>query len=62
MILRYEYKNKLAISAKQAFDLDYIKPPLRLPSLQTNVFWRRRFAQDEGNVWLRDTLVNLFAN
>ena len=53
---------KLAISAKQAFDLDYIKPPLRLPSLQTNVFWHRRFAQDEGNVWLRDTLVNLFAN
>jgi DNA-binding transcriptional LysR family regulator len=53
---------KLAISAKQAFDLEYIKPPLRLPNLQTNVFWHRRFAQDEGNVWLRDTLVNLFAS
>lgn len=53
---------KLALSAKMAFNLQYTKPPLRLPSLQTNVFWHRRFAQDEGNMWLRASLVDLFSS
>jgi len=44
---------KLAESAAQPFNLQYIRPPLRLPSLQTNIFWHRRFNQDEGNQWLR---------
>lgn len=52
---------KLAQGAALAFDLVYIKPPLRLPSLQTNIFWHRRFTNDAGNQWLRQTLVKLFS-
>jgi len=48
---------KLAASAAPVFRLAYIKPPLKLPRLQTNIFWHRRFAQDEGNQWLREFLV-----
>ncbi len=51
---------KLALSAAQHFRLAYSKAPLKLPKLQTNVFWHRRFAQDEGNQWLRQLLVELF--
>ncbi|AKZ62608.1 LysR family transcriptional regulator [Herbaspirillum hiltneri N3] len=52
---------KLAESAAQPFNLQYIRPPLRLPSLQTNIFWHRRFNQDEGNQWLRGFVSEHFA-
>jgi DNA-binding transcriptional LysR family regulator len=52
---------KLAESAATPFKLQYVKPPLRLPSLQTNVFWHRRFNQDHGNQWLRTLIATHFA-
>ncbi|MFA9273744.1 MAG: LysR family transcriptional regulator [Candidatus Aquirickettsiella gammari] len=52
---------KLAASAAAPFQLSFSKPPIKLPTLQTNIFWHRRFAQDEGNQWLRNLLVTLFA-
>ncbi|MFL9926233.1 LysR family transcriptional regulator [Herbaspirillum lusitanum] len=52
---------KLAESAAKPFNLQYIKPPLRLPSLQTNIFWHRRYNQDEGNQWLRNLISERFA-
>lgn len=52
---------KLAERAAAPFRLEYVKPPLRLPSLQTNVFWHRRYNQDEGSQWLRQLIVELFA-
>lgn len=48
---------KLAERAAAPFNLEYVKPPLRLPALQTNIFWHRRFNQDEGNQWLRNFIV-----
>lgn len=53
---------KLAASAATHFRLAYTKPPIKLPRLQTNIFWHRRFAQDEGNLWLRKLLVELFSD
>jgi DNA-binding transcriptional LysR family regulator len=52
---------KLAEQAAAAFGLAYAKSPLRLPALQTNLFWHRRYHRDEGNRWLRALLVELFA-
>jgi DNA-binding transcriptional LysR family regulator len=52
---------KLALSAAKAFGLNFTKPPIKLPKLQTNIFWHRRFAQDEGNLWLRNLLVEMFS-
>ncbi|WP_039785942.1 LysR substrate-binding domain-containing protein [Herbaspirillum huttiense] len=52
---------KLAESAAAPFGLRYIEPPLRLPALQTNMFWHRRYNQDEGNVWLRNLISAHFA-
>lgn len=52
---------KLAERAAVPFNLQCVKPPLRLPSLQTNMFWHRRFAQDEGNQWLRNFIAAHFA-
>ena len=53
---------KLAASAAAPFRLAYTKPPLKLPGLQTNMFWHRRFAQDGGLVWLRNLMTELFAD
>jgi DNA-binding transcriptional LysR family regulator len=53
---------KLAASAAAPFRLAYTKVPIKLPRLQTNIFWHRRFAQDEGNQWLRNLLVELFSD
>ncbi len=52
---------KLAERTATPFNLEYVRPPLRLPSLQTNIFWHRLFNQDEGNQWLRGFIADLFA-
>lgn len=51
---------KLAQRAALPFDLEFIRPPLRLPSLHTNIFWHRRFNQDAGNKWLRELIADCF--
>jgi DNA-binding transcriptional LysR family regulator len=52
---------KLAESAAGPFGLKWIEPPLQLPTLQTNVFWHRRFNHDPGIQWLRGLIVDVFA-
>lgn len=52
---------KLAVRAAESFGLEYAPLPLRLPALQTNMFWHRRFGQDAGNRWLRDFIAGIFA-
>jgi DNA-binding transcriptional LysR family regulator len=51
---------KLAERAAAPFGLQWITPPLKLPTLQTNIFWHRRFAQDPGNQWLRGLIADAF--
>jgi DNA-binding transcriptional LysR family regulator len=51
---------KLAKRAAAHFELEYIRPPLRLPALHTNIFWHRRFNQDSGNQWLRGLIADSF--
>jgi DNA-binding transcriptional LysR family regulator len=51
---------KLAQRAAAAFGLAYASLPVRLPSLQTNMFWHRRFNQDGGNRWMRDFIAGIF--
>lgn len=53
--------HKLAERAAVPFKLAFIRPPLRLPLLQTNMFWHRRFNQDTGNQWLRGLIGDTFA-
>jgi DNA-binding transcriptional LysR family regulator len=52
---------KLAESAAAPFGLKWIEPPLALPTLQTNVFWHRRFNHDPGVQWLRGLIADVFA-
>lgn len=52
---------KLAERAAGPFDLAYSDSPLPLPVLQTNMFWHRRYHQDEGGRWLRALVAGLFA-
>jgi DNA-binding transcriptional LysR family regulator len=51
---------KLAESAAKPFGLKWIEPPLQLPTLQTNVFWHRRFNHDPGIQWLRGLIADVF--
>ena len=52
---------KLAQRAAAPFQLAYTLPPLALPSLQTRLFWHRRYSQDAGNLWLRQLVAATFA-
>ncbi|QOL48718.1 LysR family transcriptional regulator [Massilia litorea] len=52
---------KLAERAGPPFGLAWITPPLKLPPLQTNMFWHRRYNQDPGNQWLRGLVAGTFA-
>ena len=51
---------KLAERAGPPFGLAWITPPLKLPPLQTNMFWHRRYNQDPGNQWLRGLVAGTF--
>ncbi len=51
---------KLAASAAPHFGLRTLAPPLRVPPLQTNLYWHRRFQRDAGSLWLRELLVQGF--
>jgi len=53
---------KLAESAVMPFKLHYQITPLRLPDLQTNIFWHRRYNEDQGNQWLRNLIVTTFGD
>ena len=52
---------KLAESAALPFKLLCQPSPVRLPDLQTNIFWHRRYNQDQGNLWLRKLIAGIFA-
>jgi DNA-binding transcriptional LysR family regulator len=52
---------KLAERAAGPFQLEVVTSPLKLPALQTNMFWHRRYNQDEGNRWLRTLVAEHFA-
>jgi DNA-binding transcriptional LysR family regulator len=51
---------KLAESAQEPFGLAWAASPLKLPLLQTNLFWHRRFNQDVASLWLRKVLLGVF--
>jgi len=53
--------HKLAESAALPFQLHYQASPLKLPALQTNIFWHRRYNQDHGNQWLRNLIASIFS-
>jgi DNA-binding transcriptional LysR family regulator len=51
---------KLAERTAGPFELEVAGSPLQLPALQTNMFWHRRYNQDEGGQWLRGLVAELF--
>ncbi|GAB1575944.1 LysR family transcriptional regulator [Bordetella petrii] len=53
---------KLAASAAPHFQLGMLTPPVRVPALQTNLYWHRRFHRDSGNQWLRGVVIETFAD
>lgn len=53
---------KLAERAAGPFGLSYSTPPLKLPQLQTYMFWHRRYHQDSGNQWLREFICQQFSD
>ncbi|AHV93751.1 lysR-type regulatory protein [Bordetella holmesii 30539] len=53
---------KLAASAASHFGLQMMTPPLKVASLQTNLYWHRRFQRDGANQWLRTLIIEVFAD
>ncbi len=54
--------HKLALAVAARFGLATLPPPIRIPALQTNVFWTRRLQRDAGHQWLRERLVEAFGD
>jgi DNA-binding transcriptional LysR family regulator len=52
---------KLAEQFERPLALRAIRPPIRLPELETHCFWHRRSLADQGLAWLREVIVALFA-
>lgn len=53
---------KLADTVAAQFQLGLLAPPIRIPALQTNLYWHRRFHRDSGNQWLRALMMETFAD
>ena len=54
-------KSRTFAPIAQPFGLRYMAPPVKVPALQTNMYWQRRYDRDGGNQWLRALIVNAFA-
>ncbi|HEY3537409.1 MAG TPA: LysR family transcriptional regulator [Trinickia sp.] len=52
---------KLAEQFAGPLALRSIRPPIRLPELETHCFWHRRSLADPALAWLRGVIVELFA-
>ncbi|MFU1905443.1 LysR family transcriptional regulator [Bordetella avium] len=53
---------KLAASAAPRFGLQVLTLPIKVPLLQTNLYWHRRFQRDGANQWLRGLIIDTFAD
>jgi DNA-binding transcriptional LysR family regulator len=49
---------KLARRVAPALGLVLLEMPVRIPSYDVCLVWHRRFDQDRGHMWLRDTIVS----
>lgn len=43
------------------FGLRYVTHPIKLPSIQINLYWHARFHRDPTNQWLRTVLFDMFS-
>ena len=43
------------------FGLTWVDPPMHLPEYSVNLFWHAKYHREAGNKWLRNVLVDLFA-
>ena len=50
-----------AVRGAASFGLRYVTHPIKLPSIQINLYWHARFHRDPTNQWLRTLLFELFA-
>lgn len=53
---------RFAERCKAPFDLVAQPHPVRLPEIPIHLFWHAKYNQDPGNLWLRQMLVELFAD
>ena len=52
---------QFAVRGAAFFGLRYVTHPIKLPSIQINVYWHARFHRDPTNQWLRTVLFDMFA-
>jgi DNA-binding transcriptional LysR family regulator len=50
-----------AVRGAAFFGLRYVTHPIKLPSIQINLYWHARFHRDPTNQWLRTILFDMFA-
>ncbi|WP_273808904.1 MULTISPECIES: LysR family transcriptional regulator [unclassified Pseudomonas] len=53
---------RFASSCLEPFDLVALPLPFVLPEIPINIFWHTRFNKDPANQWLRQLMVELFAD
>ncbi|MGV3570109.1 MAG: LysR family transcriptional regulator [Ramlibacter sp.] len=46
----------------EPFGLSYVEHPFHVPQIGVNIFWHAKFHRESGNKWLRQVLVELFAD
>lgn len=51
-----------AMRCVEPFGLAWVPHPLPLPQYGVNLFWHAKFHRESGNKWLRQVLVELFAD
>jgi hypothetical protein len=53
---------RFALRCEQPFGLFSSPHPVRLPDIAIKLFWHGRFNRDRANLWLRQLLIELFAD
>ncbi|MGF6298872.1 DNA-binding transcriptional LysR family regulator [Paraburkholderia sp. WC7.3d] len=53
---------RLALELATPFSLSLSALPMTLPAAPIHLLWHERVHQDEGNRWLREVVIDLFAD
>jgi DNA-binding transcriptional LysR family regulator len=52
---------KFAERGAALFGLKYVPHPVRMPRIQINLYWHKRYHRDPANQWLRNYFCDMFA-
>lgn len=58
IVMQTDFALTLPINIVERFDAEFLKLPLKLPAIETRLYWHKNADADKANTWLRKLIVS----